>query len=347
MKNCEALVQGVVSLSAQLLLLPAPTRSGDASDAVRVGEVSTRALVLGRSPGSDLVFADDHVSWQHATIWFENGVLWVRDLGSRNGCLLNGEALSSARVLADGDRLSIAPAITLAVRFRGTRPLLAPHALVVEDLATAVRYPLRSDRFRFGPGADVDAGGDLPSNAVVLLTGPEDLWLGVDGEDRPLQLDEVFEVGGRRYAVRQADIEHSPTFEAAPSPTSARCELDARLAGPGGPEAVVTDARDRRTLRIEGENRAVLLYVLGRKSAADVRSGVPAAECGWLSDEEAATAIWGRTGRDENALHVLVHRLRKQLAEAGFDPWFIEKRRRCVRARFGRVVLDAEPGRAG
>ena len=30
-------------------------------------------------------------------------------------------------------------------------------------------------------------------------------------------------------------------------------------------------------------------------------------------------------------LHVLVHRLRKEIERAGFDPWFIEKRRRAIR----------------
>jgi hypothetical protein len=36
---------------------------------------------------------------------------------------------------------------------------------------------------------------------------------------------------------------------------------------------------------------------------------------------------------------VLVCRLRKEIADAGFDGWFIEKKRKCIRARLTEVVL--------
>ena len=39
----------------------------------------------------------------------------------------------------------------------------------------------------------------------------------------------------------------------------------------------------------------------------------------------------------------LIHRLRKAVKDAGFDPWFIEKRQWGVRVRLRRVtVKDAE-----
>lgn len=93
--------------------------------------------------------------------------------------------------------------------------------------------------------------------------------------------------------------------------------------------------------RVEGENRALLLYVLGRRALSDADAGVSSGERGWLTDDDASVAIWGRAqaGRDPNALHVLIHRVRKELAAAGLDPWFIEKRRKCVRGRFARVEL--------
>lgn len=354
MKNCEAAARYLsrMAISAQLFLIQPPSGTSAASAGIRVAEISARALTLGRSPSGDLVLPDERVSWQHATVWFESGVLWVKDLGSRNGTSVNGERLSGPRVVADGDRLQIGPAFTLDVRFTGCRPVLAPQALVVEDLATGLRYPMRSDRFTIGPAGDLDPGGPGQGEpgadtlaGTLLLTGPEDLWIGVDGEDRPLSLDEVFVVCGRRYTVRQADLDRSPTFEVAPSRVvegaTGLYELDARLEGAGGPQAVLLDPQTARSHSVEGENRAVLLYVLGRTVLADV--ALPGAERGWLTDEEATTAIWGRAVRDVNALHVLVHRLRKELAEAGFDPWFIEKRRRCVRARLARVSLDARP----
>ena len=62
---------------------------------------------------------------------------------------------------------------------------------------------------------------------------------------------------------------------------------------------------------------------------------------GWLGDEEVSVGIWGRGGpSDANSLHVLVYRLRKELQKVGFDPWFIEKRRRALRVRLRDVKVD-------
>ena len=50
--------------------------------------------------------------------------------------------------------------------------------------------------------------------------------------------------------------------------------------------------------------------------------------------------VWGKKGSaDANGLHVLVHRLRKELKEAGFDPWFIEKRRKAIRLALREVEI--------
>ncbi|MGK0347601.1 MAG: hypothetical protein ACI855_003688, partial [Myxococcota bacterium] len=50
--------------------------------------------------------------------------------------------------------------------------------------------------------------------------------------------------------------------------------------------------------------------------------------------------VWGRGAGEDNKLHVLVYRLRNELKKAGFDPWFIEKRRKYIRAR----IAGAEIG---
>jgi len=306
----------------------------DPAGPVVVGEVGERAITLGRSPGSDLVFPSERVSWQHAAIGLENGVPWVRDLGSRNGTFVNGERLSAPRVICDGDQLGISPAVALRVRVTGTPESGLPRALVVEDVATGVRYPVRSERFTIGPVGDLHTSG---AGATLLVTGPDDLWLGVDGEDTPVAVDVPFVVDGRSYAVRRVDLERSPTLGV---PVGQRLYgLVATLNGDSGAEATLVDPDSGNSHRVEGENRALLLYVLGRKAQADADGGAPAADRGWMSDDDVAVALWGRgqAQRDDNALHVLIHRVRKEVAAAGFDPWFIEKRRRCIRARFATV----------
>lgn len=306
----------------------------DPAGPVTVGEVAERGVTLGRSPASDLVFPSERVSWQHAAITVENGIPWVRDLGSRNGTFVNGERLGAPRVICDGDVLGISPAVALRVRVMGTAEPAVPRALVVEDVATGVRYPVRSERFTIGASGELRTSG---AGATLLVTGPDDLWLGVDGEDVPVAVDVPFVVDGRTYAVRRADLERSPTLGA----TSGQplYDLVATLNGDSGAEATLVDPDSGRSHRVEGENRALLLYILGRRTQADTDAGTPGGDRGWMSDDDVATALWGRgqASRDDNALHVLIHRVRKEVAAAGFDPWFIEKRRRCIRARFSKV----------
>jgi hypothetical protein len=62
--------------------------------------------VAGRSGDADLVLADDTVSRKHARIYSARGNLWLRDLGSRNGTLVNGRNVAHHR-LRPGDRITL------------------------------------------------------------------------------------------------------------------------------------------------------------------------------------------------------------------------------------------------
>jgi pSer/pThr/pTyr-binding forkhead associated (FHA) protein/tetratricopeptide (TPR) repeat protein len=61
---------------------------------------------LGRGIDNDVVLADIAVSRKHTLICFENGRFVMRDLGSGNGTLVNGERLD-AHTLEDGDQLEL------------------------------------------------------------------------------------------------------------------------------------------------------------------------------------------------------------------------------------------------
>jgi len=62
--------------------------------------------IAGRSSEADLVLADDAVSRKHARFYTSRGRTWVRDLGSRNGTIVNGKPVDVA-CLREGDRLAI------------------------------------------------------------------------------------------------------------------------------------------------------------------------------------------------------------------------------------------------
>ena len=63
-------------------------------------------VVLGRSVDADVHLDDQWASRCHCEISEANGTLVVRDLGSRNGTLVNGQYVQEAR-LNPGDRLTI------------------------------------------------------------------------------------------------------------------------------------------------------------------------------------------------------------------------------------------------
>ena len=48
-------------------------------------------LLIGRDPGADLVLDDPSVSSQHAKMNRQDGTWHIKDLGSSNGCQVNGQ----------------------------------------------------------------------------------------------------------------------------------------------------------------------------------------------------------------------------------------------------------------
>lgn len=72
--------------------------------------------IIGRGPGCAIPLADDYVSAQHARVYERAGRLWVEDLRSKNGTLLNGQRLRRPASLRAGDRLQIGQVI---LGFRG------------------------------------------------------------------------------------------------------------------------------------------------------------------------------------------------------------------------------------
>lgn len=67
---------------------------------------ANKSIIAGRSTEADLVLADDAVSRKHARFHGARGRVWVRDLGSRNGTLVNGVRVEH-QCLREGDRIAI------------------------------------------------------------------------------------------------------------------------------------------------------------------------------------------------------------------------------------------------
>ena len=69
----------------------------------RIGEEAT---IVGRGKECDIAVNDMYLSVEHFQIWYEDGVWYIADMGSKNGTMLNGKTLDKVRTLHSGDDIS-------------------------------------------------------------------------------------------------------------------------------------------------------------------------------------------------------------------------------------------------
>lgn len=72
------------------------------------------SYIAGRSPEADIVLADDTVSRKHVRFYKARDLVWVRDLGSRNGTVVNGRSVQR-HCLREGDRIAIGSSLARVV----------------------------------------------------------------------------------------------------------------------------------------------------------------------------------------------------------------------------------------
>jgi serine/threonine protein kinase len=77
--------------------------------------IGEQGLTLGRRSGCDIVMTDKKISRLHARFVSYNGQVYLRDMESQNGTLLNGERVFS-QILNEGDEIVIGDT---AMRFHG------------------------------------------------------------------------------------------------------------------------------------------------------------------------------------------------------------------------------------
>jgi pSer/pThr/pTyr-binding forkhead associated (FHA) protein len=94
----------------RLLVVAPPAASGRTFDVN--GE-----LTIGRAPGCEISIPDDtFVSNVHARVFERDGDVFVEDLGSTNGTLINGSALTATVKLRKGDHIQAGQTVLEATR---------------------------------------------------------------------------------------------------------------------------------------------------------------------------------------------------------------------------------------
>lgn len=65
---------------------------------------------IGRDPNNTVAIPDARVSLKHARLLWRGGGWWIEDLGSTNGTLLNGQAVTGAARVSSADVVQVGPA---------------------------------------------------------------------------------------------------------------------------------------------------------------------------------------------------------------------------------------------
>ena len=71
-------------------------------------------VVVGRSPGADIVIAAGYVSGRHARFQLMGQNLFVEDLNSKNGTAVNGEYIADPIAVRDKDTITVGDVVIRA-----------------------------------------------------------------------------------------------------------------------------------------------------------------------------------------------------------------------------------------
>ncbi|MEM9186362.1 MAG: FHA domain-containing protein [Planctomycetota bacterium] len=98
-------------------------------------------FVIGRASDCTLRAGSEAISRRHCVILLKDGAAAIRDLGSRNGTHVNGEAVTDERLLVNGDTVRVGP---LEFVFHGAVDIAHEKKPKVKSVAEAVDRAARA-----------------------------------------------------------------------------------------------------------------------------------------------------------------------------------------------------------
>ncbi|MEN0062824.1 MAG: FHA domain-containing protein [Myxococcota bacterium] len=295
-------------------------------------------VAIGRGPDNDLVLTIDRVSWNHALVWENEGKVFVKDLGSRNGTRLDGQPITDPTEWQIGTRLQIEE-VELTFEVADPREPKTFRSMSVEDVSSGVRFPLRQSHTLIGddPNADLRIPEGSGVSGVLIAHPDGEVWLGINDEDQPLKPGETFTIGGVELRLVEAEAGWLPT--ATDEDTSHPYVVETAFDPDRGPWARFRCLDTGRSHTLTADNRVAMIYFLAEALRDDFNKRVT--DPGWRSNESVRVAVWGRSARHEGPrkLKALLHNIRAELRGASLDPWCLEKRRGFVRLRVRQVEV--------
>lgn len=282
--------------------------------------------VVGRSPRSDLQIDRPEVSGRHALVRWSGSAWEVRDLGSRNGTLVDGVAVSPSaeQILRLNSTVCFGHQEETWTLVDDTPPRVRVVATdgtsTIEAVGTIVGVP----------------AGEQPEATLYRVANGE--WH-LERADEPatvLQDQSEFDAAGKRWrfccpsiVARTQAVSPMPKLAGAKfafgvSADEEHVELRAHT---GGSE-----------LHLGSRAHNYLLLTLARARLSEVERGVPEQLAGWLYQDELIQGLGVELGQ----LNIDVFRVRKHFAAAGFvdAASVIERRTSTRQIRIGVAVIE-------
>ncbi|WP_437590259.1 FHA domain-containing protein [Sorangium sp. So ce1000] len=287
-------------------------------------------LLVGRSSACTVRIEDARVSGEHARLSW-HGERWrVRDLGSRNGTLVNGVALARGGTadLAEGDAVAFGGASLRFVLMDAS----APSALA--------RRPGSGEIRQARDGMVVLPSEDEP--VACILERDDGTWaVEIEGEVREARDGEILEILGAAW-VLHLPVTTAPTADAAGArpdePASAlrfRVSRDEERI-----EVLVETPNGTRALSPRAHHYTLLTLARARGAAEQVRD-LPEPARGWINVDDLCRML----AVDEMRLNVEIYRIRRDFTALGLQnaATLIERRRSSRQVRLALPAVRIEP----
>ncbi len=266
---------------------------------------------IGRASGSGLVLDGAYVSAEHAMLRFGGPDWELRDLGSTNGTLVDGQRLTPGQPA----RLDVGSVIELGDPDETWVVEVAePPGIVAERVdGDAASTPPRGTTL----GArDVLALPDAARPLATIFAAPghdarssDYVVEGADGERRPVDDGETIEVDGASWRVRlPLVVAGTPTLETARTLANVHLRF---LVSSDEERVSLSLAHRHGTDVLPAQWHNYMLLTLARLRAQDARR--PVEERGWVDRDRLLSML----KLDTNALNVAVHAARSALSAAG------------------------------
>lgn len=283
----------------------------------------TRCLI-GRSRTCEIHLDDPGVSGEHAIIRWLDGAWELQDLNSRNGTYVDG------RTIAAGRRVKLLAGSELGFG--------RPNGFVLTDAGSPEAHAL--PLVAAGPAVAARDGllvlPSLEAPEVKVFYDRGHWMLESSSELRAVEDGDIVETQTGAFRIR-VPVVLPETFEPR-QPRLLWLSLHFSVA-PNDEYIELLARHEGRTIDLKARAHHRTLLQLARRRIADRE--LPPFQQGWVHQDE----LMQRLAVDLGVLHLDIHRIRRQLSEAGIPgaSAVIERRQGTRQLRIGVQALEIEP----